>query len=74
MKIVRLIGVFLLAALIAGCSLEAPEPAAKAEAPHPLDEDELLVFDPPEDYLRHLPDLGLEILDVTDLRGMGKTL
>ena len=42
--------------------------------PHPHHGEELLVLDPPADYLQHLPDLGLEILDVTDLPGIGSKL
>ncbi len=77
MKITRFVGflaIFLSAALINGCTLTAPEPSASAEAEHPHDEDELLVLDPPADYLRHLPDLGIEIIDVTDLPGIGSKL
>ncbi len=42
--------------------------------PHPHHSEELLVLDPPANYLQHLPDLGLEILDVTDLPGIGSKL
>ena len=38
---------------------------------NPHDEEELLVLDPPADYLRHLPDLGLEVIDVTHVPGIG---
>ena len=43
--------------------------AFKAGAQTPADEN-----DPPAVYLQHLPELGLEILDVTDLSGIGSKL
>jgi len=74
----RFVPVLLLAAGLMGCGMMPAEgPAtdeAAAEAPHPHDDDEILVLDPPADYLRHLSDLGLEIIDINDLPGMGKNL
>lgn len=77
MKHNRIAGIFtafVLAAWLAGCAMQPEEPATPAEAPHAMDEDEILVLDPPADYLRHLPDLGLEIVDVTHLPGIESKL
>jgi subtilisin family serine protease len=79
MRLGYLLSVLTLAGLISGCSLTAPAPTDTAptdtaDAPHPHDDDELLVLDPPADYVRHLPDLGLEVIDVTDLPGIGSKL
>lgn len=71
MRTFQLALISLLIALISGCGSTSHE---DAEAHHPHDEDELLVLDPPEDYLRHLPDLGLEVIDVTHLPGIGGKL
>lgn len=77
MRLVHVFGVFavlLLSTLITGCSSAPSKPATTAEALHPMDDDEILALDPPADYLRHLPDLGLEVIDVTELPGIGKKL
>jgi subtilisin family serine protease len=73
-RAVDVCAVLLLSILIVGCETASPPSSPITEAPHPLDSDELLVLDPPVDYLRHLPDLGLEIIDVTDLPGMGSKI
>jgi hypothetical protein len=54
--------------LNAACSSLPPK---GGDEHHPHDEEELLVLDPPADYLRHLPDLGLEVIDVTHVPGIG---
>lgn len=59
----------LLAPFVSGCALSPSE-----QSGHPIDDNELLVLDPPADYLRHLPDLGIEVIDVTDLPGVGSKL
>lgn len=41
---------------------------------HPFHHEEILVLDPPEDYVRHLPDLGLEVIHVADLDHVGDKL
>lgn len=72
--------VLVLAVLVVGCETVAPDPVApdsaatgeSAEVPHPLDDDEILVLNPPADYLRHLPDMGLEVIDATDMHVLGK--
>jgi hypothetical protein len=66
--------VFLLSAMTSGCGLLPDKLAVLFEEAHPMDEDELLVLDPPADYLRHLPDMGLEVVDVTNLDGIGSKL
>ena len=59
--------VLVLAGLVVGCETVAPDPVApdsaaigeSAEVPHPLDDDEILVLNPPADYLRqHAKDRG----------------
>ena len=72
-----LAGVSLLLAVLlltAACGTRPPGQEVHSDAGHPHDDDELLVLDPPADYLRHLPDMGLEVLDVTHLAGMGSKL
>lgn len=88
MRFTSLFFTFLAALFFVGCTASDPQDsttaqtgeahhsptAQNAEEHHPHDEDELLVLDPPEDYLRHLPDLGLEVIDVTHLPGIGGKL
>lgn len=59
---------------VAGCTATPNEPEQAVDTLHPFHDRELLVLDPPADYLRHLPDLGLEIIDVTDLASIGEKL
>ena len=66
-----LIAVFVVGLLAFEAGAQTP---ADENDPHPHHGEELLVLDPPADYLQHLPDLGLEILDVTDLPGIGSKL
>ncbi len=74
----RVAGVLILAMIAVGCGSRPAEEsgttARAKETPHPHHESELLVLDPPLDYLRHLPDLGLEIIDVNELAGMGSKI
>ncbi len=71
----NLVGAISALLLVLGGCAETPEnQALTTETDHPHDEDELLVLDPPADYLRHLPDMGMEILDVTDLSSIGGKL
>ena len=67
----KILAVGFIFALNASCS---SLPNKGGDETHPHDEDELLVLDPPADYLRHLPDLGLEVIDVTHLPGIGGNL
>ena len=60
--------------LAVGCSAVDHDRIPAEAGGHPHDEDELLVLDPPEDYLRHLPEMGLEVLDVTELSSIGGKL
>jgi len=73
-NVVHILSIFLVAALLASCTTAPTNPSLVTDAGHRLDGDELLVLDPPADYLRHLPDLGMEVLDVTDLPGIGSKL
>ena len=66
-----LLAVFVVGLLAFEAGAQTP---ADENDPHPHHGEELLVLDPPADYLQHLPDLGLEILDVTDLPGIGSKL
>ena len=70
----------LLAIALAACVQTAPEQLppvhelTKHEDDHQHHEDELLVLDPPADYLQDLPSLGLSVIDVTHLDGIGSHL
>ena len=72
LNVFRFLPVFFSLALVVSCSSAQMHPRLDGE--HPIDSDELLVLDPPADYLIHVEGLGLEILDVTNLPGMGSKI
>lgn len=59
------------ALVVSGCASHQMDEHIKNDDGHALDADELLVLDPPEDYLRHLPDLGLKLIEVHELDHVG---
>jgi len=70
---VKILTVLLLPFWVLSCS-STPPISMPSETLHPVDEDEILVLDPPADYLHHLEDLGIEIVDVTKLFSVGDEL
>ncbi len=60
--------------VFSGCSVTSDPIEHAKDGHHPIHHDELLVLDPPEDYIRHLPDLGMEVIDVQPLSSIGANL
>ena len=69
----RTVALVTMVTIVQACA--APhDPAPNAvydESLHEVHETELLVLDPPADYLRHLPDMSLEIIDIVELSSVG---
>jgi len=73
-RVSYIFAIFLLLPLLSSCAVAPDEHKETHGSTHPLDEDELLVLDPPADYLRHLADMEMEVVDVTPLSSIGSTL
>ncbi|MDV7338228.1 S8 family serine peptidase [Terasakiella sp. A23] len=62
------------ALLVSNCTSLPDDHSILSHDNHPMDHDELIVLDPPKDYVRHLGDLGLEVVEVHKLESVGETL
>ncbi len=67
--------VFVVGGLLASCtSVQNVDHLVRHEDDHHHMGNEILVLDPPADYLAALPELGLEIREITELPAMGSKL